>query len=404
MTNISWQKSKILDSKKHQDKIFECLNNQSYIKRKNKQITLDNGQEYTEFMSCSYLGLDQDSRILDAASKSLDIAGFSFSSARTRMKYAGLDELEILLNQIFNAHTVFFSSTHLAHLGLIPLLASGEVPGFPIKNAPHFILDKHAHASIQINRGLMSQFGNVSMVDFSDEEVLLQLVKETSIKNNTPFLLCDSVGSMGNAADIRLLVEMVNQYNGYLYLDDAHGMSIMGTYGNGFVMATLNNQLDERIILTTSLAKAFGTYGGLIVLKNPKAIEFIKEFCSTYIFSGSPITPLVNASIASAKIHLSEEIYQLQDLLARNLALFDSSIHEDIRIINQNSQMAVRGWYIGDEFEAIEKGKYLREHGILATVSAYPTVSKNQSLIRFGICSTHSEKEIIKLCTTINQP
>ncbi len=319
------------------------------------------------------------------------------------MKYVGLDILEDLLNQIFSASTIFFSSTHLAHLGLIPLLASGEMPGFPINNAPHFILDKSVHASIQINRGLMEQFGNVSVIDFTDVDNLLIIIKDARSQNNTPILFCDSVGSMGKTADIPLLLSIVNEYKGYLYLDDAHGMSVFGIHGNGYAMKELNNQLSERVILTTSLAKAFGTYGGLIVLKNHQATEFIKEFCSTYIFSGSPITPLVNASIASAQIHLSDEIYHLQNALAKNLILFDNSINESVKIINRNSSIAIRGWYIGNEFMAIEKGRHLKQNGILATVLAYPMVTRSTSIIRFGISSVHNEKDVIRLCKMINQ-
>lgn len=363
---------------------------------------MTDGNEYTEFISCSYLGLDQDTRILDAAAKNLEQAGFSFSSARTRMKYYGLDELEELLNQIFMANTVYFSSVHLAHLGLIPLLGSGEIPGFSIKNAPHFILDKQVHASIQINRGLMKQFGTVSLVDFNQANDLLKIIKTADAEGNTPILICDSVGSMGSTTNIKALVKLIRQYNGYLYLDDAHGMSIFGTHGNGYAMMMLEDTLDERIILTTSLSKAFGTYGGLIVLKNPKAIEFIKKFCSTYIFSGSLATPLIEASIISAKIHLSKEIYQLQNRVSDNLLLFDTIINPDIKIINRNEKVTIRGWYIGDELEAMAAGEYLKDYGILATVAMYPTTAQHQSLIRFGICNNHTEAEIIKLCTLIN--
>ncbi|AUR51872.1 aminotransferase class I/II-fold pyridoxal phosphate-dependent enzyme [Aquella oligotrophica] len=399
---VTWQQTKIRNAEEYQNKIFDSLNNQSYVSKKDKRITLTNGDEYTEFISCSYLGLDQDVRILTAASRNLERAGFSFSSARTRMKYSGLDELENLLNQVFMASTVCFSTVHLVHLGLIPLLGSGEIPGFKIRSAPHFILDKYVHASIQINRGLMTQFGNVSLVDFNEVDSLLKIIKSTSSEGNTPILICDSVGSMGSTANIKLLVELIKQYDGYLYLDDAHGMSTFGTHGNGYAMMVLEDVLDDRIILTTSLSKAFGTYGGLAIVKNPKAAEFIKKFCSTYIFSGSLATPLIEASIVSAKIHLSEEIYQLQDAVSDNLLLFDTIISPNIRIINRNSAVSIRGWYIGGEFEAITAGEYLKEHGILATVATYPSTPKHQSLIRFGICSNHTEAEIIKLCTLIN--
>ncbi len=55
----SWQKTKLEQSREHQEKVFETINGQSFIKRDAKQILLTNNKSYTEFMSCGYLGLCQ---------------------------------------------------------------------------------------------------------------------------------------------------------------------------------------------------------------------------------------------------------------------------------------------------------------------------------------------------------
>lgn len=324
MSKNNWVNNRISRSKVYQDRLFQSLNNQNFIKRRCKKVLLEDGKEYTEFLSCSYLGLDQDSRILSSTYKGLDQTGFLFSSARTRLKHKSFDILTESLNNIFNAHTVYFSSTHLVHLGIIPLLASGELPGFEIKkDRIIFLLDKNVHASIQINRGLMLQFGSVELVDFSNFELLKDKLIEINEASFTPLLFSDSVCSMGGVRDVIKLLTLANEYNGYLYFDDAHGMSVFGKNGSGYVLEKFNGVLPKRLLLATSLAKGFGTYGGVIVLPNELAVEFIKKYCTTYIFSGPPIIPLVNASIASAKIHLSSEITILQNKVLDKVQLFD---------------------------------------------------------------------------------
>lgn len=50
------------------------------------------------------------------------------------------------------------------------------------------------------------------------------------------FLILDSVGSMGKIYNIKHITNLVYKYNGYAYFDDAHGMSILGRNGSGYVL------------------------------------------------------------------------------------------------------------------------------------------------------------------------
>lgn len=400
---MNWQKKKIENSHIHQEKITDLLNGKNFISRNQKNVLLEDGKTYIEYISCGHLGLDQHESLIKAVSHNIDKVGISFPAARTRLKHTGFNELEGLLNSIYNAHTVFFSSTHLAHLGFIPLLASGTLPGFEIKTRPIFLLDSRVHASIQINRGLMEQFGEVRIIDFVDSELLcheLELAKNASV---TPILMADSICSMGGVMPIQQLLDFAHQYQGYLYLDDAHGMSIHGKHGCGYVLETLNYNFSDKLILVSSLAKAFGTYGGIIAVSNKKTIEFIKIYCSTYIFSGQPIHPLLFASLESAKIHLSSELNELQTKLMTNIKAFDSLITKKTKILNLGTNFPIRGLMVGDELEAINKGILLKAHGILTTVAVYPTVPKGSSIIRMSVCANHTLEQIQLTCFKINE-
>ena len=199
------------------------------------------------------------------------------------------------------------------------------MPSFPMSsNGFVFILDKNVHASIQINRGLLSQFGEVKICGFSEKDTLIRLFDEGSGSSCTPIVLADSIGSMGGIAPLDLLFQLAEKYNGYLYLDDAHGTSVFGQYGSGYVLDFLQNNFHPRLILTSSLAKAFGSVAGVVQLPTKADADFVKHYCSTYIFGGPPVLPAISAAIASADIHLSGEVHRLQKKLWKNTTYFDN--------------------------------------------------------------------------------
>src|SRR5690606_31257289 len=82
------------------------------------------------------------------------------------------------------------------------------------------------------------------------------------------------------------------------------------------------------IVLTTSLAKGFGTGGGVTVLSDPEMLRMIKTCGTSYTVSGPVQPPMLGASIASAKIHLTDEIYDLQDKLKSKIKLTQRIIEE----------------------------------------------------------------------------
>ncbi len=399
----NWLRRRIHQAEEHQALAFEEINELVVKERKGKKIVLEDDTHLIEFVSCSYLGLDMDARVIRAASNNIEQCGVAFHAARTRIILKSFSVLEELLNKIFNNQfTLTFTSLHSVHLGVLPLLGSGELPSYPLKaNGPLFILDKTAHASIQVNRALLTQFGQVVRVDFTQLDAVEKWLKETVNSKRTPILIADSVGSMGGVTPISWLFEMSEQYEGYVYLDDAHGMSIYGENGCGYVLHALKNVFHPRLILGTTLGKAFGAIGGIIVLPTQKDLDIVKRFATTYVFGGPLPLSIVESAIASAHIHLSEEITQRQNKLWDNTHYFDSLIQ--CQVINKNKQLPLRGLLIGDEFEAVRYASLFRKHGFSVTTAMYPTVPKRRSLLRVALSAAHQKEEIQAFCQMANQ-
>ena len=393
----NWQKNKIARSNEFQSKAYDEINNLIVTERMGKCILLSDGQKLTEFMSCSYLGLDQDKRVIDAAIHSIQKCGVNFAVARTRLRVEAGVELEFLLSQMFMSHCVTFTSLHLTHLGMIPLIASGEMPSYPIeKNGIVFMVDKKAHASIQIQRGLMQQFGDVILVDFTHLDDVEFHFKAAHSSKKTALLFADGVCSMGGLIPVKEIMELAEKYNGYVYLDDAHGVSIQGKNGRGYVLDRLKT-FHPRLFLAISLSKGFGTNGAAIGVLTAGDEKIIRQYANPYLFSNPLPLSIVDSSVESAKIHLSDEIYALQNDLLKNIQYFDSLCKESPilnRVINLDSTSPIRGIKIMDEFKDIAIARQLREKGIAVTAAMYPTVVKGESIIRIALCANHRTEDI----------
>lgn len=390
-------------SEKHQDAIWkQGINELNVVKVDGKQITLADGRKMTEFMSCSYLGMDQREELRNAAHTAIDSLGVQMSAARTRMQPALFKELDELLTEINGGWSpVTFMSVGATHLATIPVLASGKLPGYSIGSGGLvFVVDRSAHASLQALRGIMEQFGETVRADFQNFDSVASICREHSTGDRTVILVCDSVGSMGGSFDIQALTSLADEIDGIAYFDDAHGTSVFGNKGEGFVLSSMGSRLSKRTIWTGSLSKAFGATGGFVSLANEDAASFLKRYSMPYAFGGPPSLPAIGAAVASAKLHLDGTVRTLQGKLHDNVALFDQSL--TVPSINANATSPIRGVMIYDELAAIDASKELQKRGYAVTTAMYPTVKLGNAMIRVAISASHTSDDISGLADAIN--
>nr|MBX2848431.1 aminotransferase class I/II-fold pyridoxal phosphate-dependent enzyme [Acidiferrobacterales bacterium] len=225
--------------------------------------------------------------------------------------------------------------------------------------------------------------------------------EHSKAKGLTPVTVSDGIGSMGGNAPVRALLDLAEKFGGYCYLDDAHGTSILGKNGGGFVLSELNDQLHDRILLASSLAKAFGATGGSISVTQPETAEFIARHANPYIFGGPLSIASVAAIIESSKIHLFSEIYDLQNSLYENIKLFDS-FELPMPVINHDQLIPIRGLLLNDERKAIDLGRYLYDHGYLLTCATFPTVERGKPILRLALSALHTDSQIRELIELIS--
>jgi 7-keto-8-aminopelargonate synthetase-like enzyme len=85
-----------------------------------RRIMLDGGSRLS-FGSCSYLGLELDPRLQEAACEATMRYGTQFSSSRTYLQAPASTELEELLSEMFGGYALMAPSTTLGHLSALPV-------------------------------------------------------------------------------------------------------------------------------------------------------------------------------------------------------------------------------------------------------------------------------------------
>ncbi|AZF42232.1 Aminotransferase, class II [Pseudomonas sp. R1-43-08] len=380
----------------------ESLTGFTVASREGKRITLKEGNTFTEFVSCSYLGLEAHPALIEAAHQALGTTGLHLSSSRSAMRPVYLPQLESLLSEIYKGCGVsVFTSTTSVHLGVLPLLGSNSLKGYPIRKRAHWLMDKTAHASMQVLRGIFQQFGEVTRVQSTDPESMSSALKKCAERQETPILLIDGIGSMSGLVPIAQLSRQLEAVGGYLYVDDAHGISITGCHGSGYAFAALDNQLPHNMILAGSLSKGFGGAGGFVVVKDPQDIPSIQTLANPLVFGHSIMVPILAANVAAAKIHLSDEIESLQKRLWANVRQFDSLTHN--RLLNAGVQSPVRGAFFETEEGGLQACRILRNNGILMFPVFYPIIAKGKAMLRFAFSAGHTETDIRQLTDSLGE-
>jgi 7-keto-8-aminopelargonate synthetase-like enzyme len=353
-----------------------------------------NGRRLVNFGSCSYLGLETDARLKTAACEAVLRYGVQFATSRAYVATPLYRELERLLSEMAGgAHVVLAATTSLAHLGALPVLV-GERDAV--------LYDTQVHASAQAVlpelrlRGIACEPVRHNRLD-----KLEQRAQALSRTHERVFYVCDGVYSMyGDRLDVDGLYSVLARNPSlFAYIDDAHGVGWSGARGAGTVLG--RRSIHPRMVVVLGLAKSFAAAGGALVLPDPELADKVLTCGRTLIFSG-PVQPAqLGAGIASAKIHLSDELPHLQDRLISRIDAFDQATRRVGLAVASLERSPIRFISIGDELRTIELAASLLERGHYANVAYYPAVPRRRAGIRVVLNSHHTPDDLTLLVDDI---
>lgn len=345
------------------------------------------GNRMKNFSSCSYLGLDLDQRLMAGAIDAVSRYGVQFSSSRSYLSSPLYGELEDRLAKIFSAPAAVFNTTTLGHLSNLPILIGDE---------DAVILDVSVHSSVQMAVSLLKERNiTTEIIRHNRLDILEDRVKQLSMTHKKIWYLSDGVYSMfGDLAPVKEIVELMDQYEQlHLYIDDAHGMSWAGDNGSGYVMSQV--KFHPRMYLSTSLGKAFGSSGGVMVFPNDDEYRRVHDYGKTSIFSIQVPPPVLGAAVASAKIHLSADIYSLQKQLQEKIKFFNQTASLLELPMYSNNISPVKFICLGKPMMGYNMVSRLMNAGYYVNLSVFPSVSYNNTGMRIPL-SLHMTKDDIE--------
>lgn len=345
------------------------------------------GKKLVNFGSCSYLGLELDSRIKEGIKDMVNRYGSMLSSSPAYLKLDAYQEAESLLSKIFDHEVLLSSTCTLGHLANLPIL---------LNQNDLVLLDQQVHNSVTEAVNLASIKGfEIIRIKHNRIDLLKQLIEKNKDKYNKIWYLADGIYSMyGDAAPVLEIRELLDKYsNFYFYVDDAHGMGWAGKKGKGYVLSKMDYH--ERMILVSSLAKGVAAAGGVTIVPDPELNDLIRNCGSTHIFAG-PIPPaMLGALNASLKILLSEELPVLQNSLHFKMNFFKQKAKEyQLPLITSNEPSPIFYLGIGDQQITFQMFEALKNAGYYTNVAIYPAVSEKKSGLRIPITNHHSIEQL----------
>ena len=260
------------------------------------------GKRLLNFGSSSFLGLELRPELAQGARDAMCAYGTASPFSRYDLETPLHAELEERLAQMTGAAGVLVTtSTELAHLGALPALV---VPGDAV------LLDRQARKSLQaavsILRGVPIDPTRVRRLERLDAQL-----QDLCARYDRVWLVCDSMDpTLGELAPFDALADLLDKYPKlWLYIDDSDSTSWFGPNGRGAAQARFDAH--ARVVVTLGLDGSFAAGGGALLFGDSALLEDVRLRSQSMLGRAVP-APMLGAAIASARIHCSTELAELQ--------------------------------------------------------------------------------------------
>ena len=396
------------------------------------------GKPYLSFCSNDYLGLANHPRLIAALQEGARQWGAGAGSAHlVNGHFSPHQQLEDELAAfVGKPAALLFSTGYMANLGVIQALTGRGDTVFA---------DKLNHASL--NDAMRLSRAHVKRYRHNDLVQLAALLAETHTGRK---LVCtDAVFSMdGDAAPLPELLALCEQYDAWLYVDDAHGFGVLGEQGRGslnpppaplfqsgehdtdvdiskvadeddfdnssFSKVADDGEVDNpplkkggrgdlgdfsRIIYMATLGKAAGVFGAFVAAE-PVVINYLVNQAHSYVYTTAAPPALAVAVRESLRLiaegdarraHLQCLIAQLKSGLAGlPWALMPSAT-------------AIQPLLVGDNQAALALSLALRERGLWVAAIRPPTVPAGTARLRITLSAAHTAHDVTRLIEALHE-
>jgi 8-amino-7-oxononanoate synthase len=358
------------------------------------------GQDLLNFSSNDYLGLANHPDVKTGAIQAVEQYGAGSGASRLICgSLAPHHELEETLADFKGTEAALtFSSGYAAALGTIGAL---------MRKDDTVIIDKLVHASLVDAARLSGAKLRVFPHNDLDElETILKRANEhrgKSSANSDPagvLIVTESIFSMdGDAAPLRDIVALKNQYGAWLMVDEAHATGLYGPKRRG--LAEELGVSDAIEIQMGTLGKALGGAGGYIS-GSRRLIDLLINRGRSFIFSTAPAPSAAGAVTAAIGLVRSSTGEDLRARLWQRVAETRAGLGFQTTDPGGNFPSAILPLLIGAEARAMETAAALRSKGIWVPAVRYPAVARGTARLRLTLSASHDSTDISQLIAALS--
>ncbi len=341
------------------------------------------GRWVTNFGSDSFLGLDQDERVLAAIERGVRTWGSHNGSSRAFSSIAPNVEAEHQIAQWLGTEAaLIYPSVTLANMGALPgLVTRHDV----------LVADQFAHNSIDEGLKLAKARG-VRTAKFTHND---PVALERTLRELAPYrhavIAVDGVYSMsGRLPPLDEFRRIAEEYNACLYVDDAHATGVLGQAGRGTVLESLGSY--DNTLTVGSLSKGFSCLGGFIA-GTQAAIDVLKLRSNSLIFGGPVPPPYLEAIRVVLGILMSDEYPQLRRRLDQNVRRLTEGAKQ-LGLAVMGGLVPIVSVLVGAEEATLQAGRFLYERGYYVQSVVFPAVPHGAGVLRMQVNANHHPQQI----------
>jgi glycine C-acetyltransferase/8-amino-7-oxononanoate synthase len=340
-------------------------------------VVLD-GRPVLVLCSGNSLGLADHPRVREAAADAAMRWGVGAGAARMASGTMTLHRrLEERLARFTGADAaVVFGSGSLANLGVIAALArKGEV----------VFHDELAHASIV--DGCRLAGADVFAYRHDDPEHLAWGLQQADGRG--ALIATDGVfGLDGDVAPLEEIVELAHRSDVRVLVDEAQAIGAVGPGGRGAVAeAGLEDEVD---VITGSLGKALGSYGGFACCDHVTA-RFLVNHAQPLAHSTATQPVAVAAAMAALEL-LEEQPRRVEKLIGNAETLRDELAREGFDVAGASTHVVPL--LVGRAETAVQIVENALDQGVFCEAVLPPAAPEGAARLRLAVMASHTRPEL----------
>ena len=355
--------------------------------RDGARCTVD-GRSLLNFCGNDYLGLSQHFAVVGALQDTAAREGAGgVGSHLVCGHHAVHDALERELADWLGApRALLFGSGFLANLAVLQALLGDE---------DVCVQDRLNHASL-IDAARLAGC-RLRRYPHADAEGAIRQLR--TLPEGLAMVATDGVFSMdGDIAPLRELALVARVQKAMLYVDDAHGIGVVGPDGRGSVAAARLG-LDEVPLQLATLGKALGGYGAAVV-GEADLVDHLAETARPYVYTTALPPAQAAATLAAVKLARSE--HWRREKLVELTARFRERAR-GFGLVLLDSDTPIQPVICGTDSRALSMAATLERAGYWVAAIRPPTVPEGRARLRVALSALHTVAEVDGLVAAIAQ-